>query len=51
MFRNNSYLFEITQNQGILRVPIMTIVEYKGFVALVNTEVTSDHDESLDINK
>jgi|JI9StandDraft_2_1071091.scaffolds.fasta_scaffold354848_2 hypothetical protein len=33
-WRNYNYILTATRNQGVIRVPLACIVEYKGFTAL-----------------
>jgi hypothetical protein len=40
-FKNFDYLLGVTQNQGILKVPLMVLFEYKGFLGMGRTRIES----------
>lgn len=38
-FKNFEYLINTTKNEGILKVPLMTMFEYKGFVGMAKSNL------------
>jgi hypothetical protein len=42
-FNNMDYLMQLTRNKGKIRVPLAAIVEYKGIVAFVNSNIPVDN--------
>jgi ribosome-associated toxin RatA of RatAB toxin-antitoxin module len=41
-FKNFEYLINATKNEGILKVPFMTLFDYKGFVGMAKSKVGSN---------
>lgn len=38
-FKNFEYLLGATKNEGILKVPFMTLFEYKGFLGMAKSKI------------
>jgi len=38
-FKNFDYLIGVLGNQGIIRVPLMVLFEYKGFLGMAKTRI------------
>lgn len=45
-FRNLDYILQMTRNRGRIRVPLASVVEYKGVVALVKAQIPRDENKS-----
>lgn len=43
-FKNANYVLQITRNRGRFRVPLMMLIEYKGFTVLAQAAVHSSTD-------
>ena len=41
-FDNMNYLMQLTRNKGKIRLPLVSIVEYKGIIALVRANIPID---------
>jgi hypothetical protein len=43
-FKNFQYLIGATKNEGILKVPFMTLFEYKGFLGMAKSKIGDARD-------
>lgn len=41
-FKNLDYLVEVTQNNGLLKVPFMVLFQFKGFLGMAKSKIASD---------